>query len=267
MRFWSEFKWHQGKLEENIKLFKDYDCQIGISVTRHKMKAAENFIDRMNQKDISVYLWPLNGHYPEFLANKYWINTTTVDSTVKLLEDMIHLIKYPNVEVVTLDIESWPFVEHFMNMEKAREKLERSVEIIQKDLKKEVMTMQWYWPGFSWAFNLPIPKNAKRRLFMVYPSMSMTRFASLKSREFFIKSAIRQGIDEYGEIHIDLGASDTGIYKHLLYPFCKIFEYGGPQKLREDIQIARENGAKSVGVYNLDSMMKNLSKWLPELVK
>ena len=163
---------------------------------------------------------------------------------------------------VALDMESSPFIEYLMNMEKSRNLLENTVEKIQSDNGVDVISMQWYWGPLAKMFNLPIPRNANKNLYMVYPSMSLTRLAPKKARERFIETAVKDGIKKYGEIEVDIGSNHTGVYEKVLFPFCKLFVYG-QDKMKQDIDHAKKAGAKKVGAYTLDGVnMKNLGSWL-----
>lgn len=261
MRVWSEFRKYDDLLE-HAGTFKDHGVDVGVSVDRFRLKQAEDFVKQMNSKDVDVYLWPLNGHFRHMWTDGYWVNTNTAYMTTELMKKMDGMIKSPNVKAVCLDMESMPLVEHLMNMEKSRDHLERNVEIIQKDKGTDVISMQWYWGALEKMFNLPVPRNANGNLYMVYPSMTLTRLATKSMRKSLIYDAVRDGVGKYGKIEVDVGSNHTGVYEKVLFPFCKLFTYG-KEKMREDMLMAKDAGAHKVGAYTLDGVpQKQMKEWI-----
>jgi hypothetical protein len=267
MRIWSElFVGGQHEhLIDNKRLFRDYNCEIGIPVKEKTLKRTEDFVKEMYRSDVDVILWPLNGSFGGMWLDDYWVNCKTAGKTVELVKKTENIAKNTNVEAIALDMESMPFVEYLMDKEKARAKIENQVDIVQKDWKKDVISMQWYWDKASKIFNLPIPRNANRNLYMTYTSMSLTSAAPQILREKFIARAVDDGIGKYRKIDVDIGATHTGVYEKVFYPLCKAFVYNGPKKMKTDIDFAKSKGASSVGAYSIDGMGKNPENWLKVL--
>jgi len=255
LRIWSEKKPY-GELEGCVDLLKDYNIVPSIAVPESKLSKFNRLATRMHEKGLESYVWPV------LEGCGYWINSSNYNEAVAYLRKLKPVLKaYPEITRVVLDIEPIPLINRLYDSDDARKGLEKATEELQKDCGRDVMTVENFFALNSKVFDSPTPLNAKRKSVMVYTSTLGGRL-SRRWRESLLRTALNKGRDLYGNVEVDLGATSEGVMPSVF----KVATYQSPEILRQEIKVAKENGASNVGVFSLDGM-KKLEYWLRELTK